>query len=57
MIRIHTEDENLMVPIHAYPVMNRDNPKGIFPKLIDFGICVLGTRNVKVGLNNPANTD
>ena len=50
-IRIHTEDSlmNLVVPINAYPVMNRENPRAIFPTQIDFGICDIGSRKMKVG--------
>ena len=41
-IRIHTEDENLVVPIHAFPVLDRENLRNVFPKLIDFGILDIG---------------
>jgi len=37
-IRVHAEDENLLIPMHAYPTAN----DVIFPKLVDFGICELG---------------
>ncbi|KAK9804223.1 hypothetical protein WJX72_001932 [[Myrmecia] bisecta] len=37
-IRIHCEDENLLVPVHAYPVMNETR----FPSRVDFGKCALG---------------
>jgi len=36
-IRIHTEDGNMLVPIHAYPTLNEVN----FPRRIDFGRCDL----------------
>ena len=36
-IRIHTEDGNMLIPIHAYPTLNEVN----FPKRIDFGRCEL----------------
>lgn len=36
-IRLHTASENLLIPIHAYPVMN----DVIFPSKIDFGKCPL----------------
>ena len=34
-VRIHSEDHNLLVPMHAYPVMN----EAVFPRAIDFGKC------------------
>ena len=34
-IKIHTENDNLVVPVHAYPVV--PNLREIFPRLIDFG--------------------
>ena len=36
-VRLHSEKENLLVPIHAYPVMN----EVVFPRRIDFGVCPL----------------
>lgn len=42
-IRIHSEEENLLVPIHAYPVMNDIK----FPAAIDFGKCQVGELHVK----------
>eukprot|EP00297_Palpitomonas_bilix_P001409 CAMPEP_0113878408 /NCGR_PEP_ID=MMETSP0780_2-20120614/6661_1 /TAXON_ID=652834 /ORGANISM="Palpitomonas bilix" /LENGTH=949 /DNA_ID=CAMNT_0000864865 /DNA_START=261 /DNA_END=3110 /DNA_ORIENTATION=+ /assembly_acc=CAM_ASM_000599 len=32
-IRIHSEDENLVIPLHGYPVLNSVD----FPRMIDFG--------------------
>lgn len=42
-IRIHSEEENLLVPIHAYPVMNEIK----FPSRVDFGSCQVGELHVK----------
>lgn len=42
-IRVHTSEEQLQIPIHAYPVMNREGDKEIFPRVIDFGICTIGS--------------
>mmetsp|Transcript_18802 Transcript_18802/g.24219 ORF Transcript_18802/g.24219 Transcript_18802/m.24219 type:complete len:1082 (-) Transcript_18802:17-3262(-) len=39
-VKVHTEDENLLIPIHAYPTAN----DVIFPKFIDFGIKELGKK-------------
>lgn len=36
IIQIKTETCNLNVPIIAYPVMDRERPRNIFPELIDF---------------------
>mmetsp|Transcript_35904 Transcript_35904/g.83232 ORF Transcript_35904/g.83232 Transcript_35904/m.83232 type:complete len:1012 (+) Transcript_35904:171-3206(+) len=43
-IRIFTEGENILVPIHAYPVMNQVE----FPKWVDFGQCELSATHRKV---------
>ena len=32
-----------MLPIHAYPVLNRENLREAFPKLIDFGLVDIST--------------
>jgi hypothetical protein len=34
-IKIHTENDNLVVPVHAYPVI--PSLRELFPRLIDFG--------------------
>jgi hypothetical protein len=33
--QVHSESENLLIPIHAYPVMN----DVLFPVRLDFGKC------------------
>lgn len=51
-IRIHCDLENLLIPIHAYPVVN----DVIFPKLIEFGECRLGqtyTKKIPIRCNVP----
>ncbi len=35
--------ENLLVPMHAYPVMNETK----FPRRIDFGKCAIGETYIK----------
>ena len=49
-IKVHTEAEKLLLPIHGYPVLNRENIKEFFPKngLIDFGIIPIGERETYV---------
>ena len=42
-VRIHAEDDNLLVPLHAYPVMNET----VFPSVVDFGLCAVGAQHVK----------
>ncbi|KAL4456204.1 hypothetical protein ABPG74_014165 [Tetrahymena malaccensis] len=44
-IRINTETENVIIPIHAYPVLDRDNLRNVFPRLIDFGTILIGETN------------
>jgi hypothetical protein len=39
-VRLHAEDENLVIPLHGYPVINQV----VFPKRIDLGYCDLGDR-------------
>lgn len=43
-IRVHCEPENLVIPLHGYPVMN----EVIFPKTIDLGSCPLGVPTRRV---------
>jgi len=53
-LRINTETENILVPIHAYPVLDRDNLRNIFPRLIDFGTIIIGETSTIVMINrNP----
>lgn len=32
----------MLIPIHAYPVLDRENLRDIFPKVIDFGEVDIG---------------
>jgi hypothetical protein len=41
-IKINSENETLLIPIHAYPALRRDTMREIFPKIIDFGIVEIG---------------
>ncbi|GAQ81457.1 hypothetical protein KFL_000800340 [Klebsormidium nitens] len=43
VIKLHTEDENLIVPLHGYPVLNQV----VFPKRVDLGYCDLGDCRVR----------
>lgn len=43
-VRVHCEDENLLIPIHAYPVIN----EVVFPKVLDFGASALCDTTTKV---------
>lgn len=46
------QEENLLIPIHAYPIMNETK----FPKRLDFGKCALGdmvTKTVKMECKVP----
>lgn len=49
-LKIHTESDNFQVPIHAFPVLNRENIRDVFPKLIDFGIVEIGEQEKQVSL-------
>jgi len=51
-VRIHCEDENLLIPIHAYPVIN----DVVFPRVLDFGassLCDTTTKVVDIKCNVP----
>lgn len=41
-IKINSENDTILVPIHAYPAINRDNLRELFPRLIDFGVVEIG---------------
>jgi len=47
-LRINTDTENILLPIHAYPVLDRENLRNVFPRLIDFGTILIGTTNTIV---------
>ena len=44
-IRVVSEDEDFLIPIHGFPVMNQ-NRKHIFPMLIDFGIKMINETHI-----------
>ena len=51
-VRIHCEDENLLIPIHAYPVLN----EVVFPQVLDFGahaLCDVRTKIVDIECKVP----
>ncbi len=41
-LRINSQTENILVPIHAFPVIDRENIRNVFPRLIDFGVIEIG---------------
>lgn len=41
-IRVHCLGENLLIPLHAFPVMNAQ--QAVFPSHIDLGRCAVGQR-------------
>jgi hypothetical protein len=41
-LKINSGDDTLIIPIHAYPALSRDNIRDIFPRLIDFGTVEIG---------------
>eukprot|EP00741_Cyanophora_paradoxa_P023818 tig00021623_g23007.t1 len=43
-VRVHAEDENILVPIHAYPVMNEN----VFPRFVDLGDCPISETTTRV---------
>lgn len=54
-LRINTDTENILLPIHAYPVLDRENLRNVFPRLIDFGTILIGTTNTIVKKQNNRN--
>nr|ADD85929.2 FAP221 [Chlamydomonas reinhardtii]7SQC_M0 Chain M0, FAP221 [Chlamydomonas reinhardtii]7SQC_M1 Chain M1, FAP221 [Chlamydomonas reinhardtii] len=42
-VRVHCEEENLLIPLHAYPVAN----EALFPTRVDFGRVALGQEVVR----------
>lgn len=57
-IRIHCEGDKILIPIHAYPVINSDKDE-IFPKLIDMGKREIGkgpyVKRIEIECNAPVN--
>ena len=47
-IRIHTGQQQLCVPIHAYPLMTKLPRDKIFPRFIDFGTLEIGEEETLV---------
>jgi hypothetical protein len=37
-----------MIPIQAYPVLNKENQREIFPRFIEFDETELGEKEIKV---------
>jgi hypothetical protein len=50
VLKINTETENFLVPIHAYPVLSSGSLREILPKLIDFGGVDVGASETNVRL-------
>ena len=51
-IRLHCEGENLLIPIHAYPVLN----DVVFPRVLDFGtraLCETARKTVEIKCSVP----
>lgn len=48
-IRIHCEGDKILIPVHAFPVINSKRPTAeLFPKIIDMGKnCRIGDNHVK----------
>jgi hypothetical protein len=41
-MRINTFQESILIPIHAYPAINRDYLRDLFPRYLDFGTLEIG---------------
>lgn len=54
-VRVHTSDEQLQIPIHGYPVMNKEGNKEVFPRVIDFNVCAIGSTHSMVKSKNSFN--
>jgi hypothetical protein len=58
-IRIHCEGDKILIPVHAFPVINSKRPTAeLFPKIIDLGKnCRIGDshlKQLKIESNCPA---
>lgn len=57
-IRIHCEGDKILIPIHAFPVINSEKSE-LFPSLIDMGKkCKIGqsyTKQLNIESNCPVN--
>lgn len=47
-IRIHVGDDPIILPIHGYPSLTRDNLRDLFPRLLDFGSVDVGAVEIRV---------
>lgn len=47
-IRINSETDNFLIPVHAFPVLDRENIRDIFPRLIDMGHIDIGDSAVNI---------
>jgi hypothetical protein len=47
-IRINTETGNFLIPVYAYPVLDREELREVLPKLMDFGRVEIGESNLIV---------
>ncbi|CAD8158515.1 unnamed protein product [Paramecium octaurelia] len=41
-MRINTQFDSILIPIHAFPAINRDYLRDLFPRYLDFGTLELG---------------
>lgn len=54
-IVVQTENERFLIPIQAYPVLNKENLRDIFPRFIEFEETELGEKEIKVIIINNNN--
>ncbi|KAL4510673.1 hypothetical protein ABPG72_004827 [Tetrahymena utriculariae] len=45
--RVNIDSDIIILPIHAYPVIDRDNIQEIFPRIINFGKVYLGEKEIQ----------